>query len=161
MHTPSHRNKNEIRACCSGHNLHYFIVFIKLAQGLDGSPYLSRVWFRKRSNLEAVVVLQGLCSILLKNISVGNLFAQVLFLYFWSSSGADLLLTYIHCRHCELPPEVITSWHWLCKERQLLKGTLNICSLFQREKAAVHQLEEEYEGLLVSTGCSHVWCLLW
>lgn len=75
---------------------------------------------------------------------------------FYISGSPDLLLTYIHCRHCELPPEVVTSWHWLCKERQLLKGTLNICSLFQREKAAVHQLEEEYEGLLVSTGCSHV-----
>lgn len=41
--------------------------------------------------LEAVVVLQGLCSVLLKNISVGNLYAQVLLLYFWfSRPAADL-----------------------------------------------------------------------
>lgn len=33
--------------------------------------------------------------------------------------------------------------------------TKYLLSLFQREKAAVHQLEEEYEGLLVSMGCGH------
>lgn len=55
----------------------------------------------KRLNFGSCFCVTGVMFNLAYNIVVRNKFVQALVLYFWPSSGTDLLLTDVPCRHLQ------------------------------------------------------------
>lgn len=69
----------------------------------------------------------------------------------------------VSCRHLQVTTSsysiLIHFKEKISQEATCKRLTEYLLSVFQREKAAVHQLEEEYEGLLVSS--VQFWYPLW